>query len=84
MANSNSKLFNLNWKEALRGLATAIVGAIITAIYTALQATPIPGQTIFDLDWKAIAMVGLAAGLGYIIQKFFRNTQDELFKASPK
>lgn len=72
----NSKLFSLNVKEIIRGLTVAVSGAVITALYTALES----GITVFNIDWSSVGSVAIAAGLAYISQKVLRNSNDELLK----
>lgn len=76
----NSKLFDLKWREVGRGLAVAVFGAVITVVYTGLQS----GLTVFEIDWQAVGNTALIAGLSYVMQKFLRNSNDEILKKEKK
>ena len=62
-----SNFFNLNLKDAIKGVITAVLAAILTLIYGLLQS----GNPI---DLHQILLVGLTAGLGYIIKNFLTDS----------
>lgn len=67
-----SKLFKLNGLDVVKGLITSIVGAVLTALYDAIQSN--------TFVWEKIATSGILAGLSYLIVRFNSNTNGELFK----
>ena len=64
-----SKQYAINWKDAVRGLIVAVGTAILTVIYTSVEA----GN--FNFDWKMLVKVGAASGLAYIMKNFFQPAQ---------
>lgn len=66
---TTSKQFTVNWQDILKGLLVSVISAIITAIYGALTVVP------FHLDFKQIGIVGLTAGVGYLMKNFFTPSQ---------
>jgi hypothetical protein len=63
---NDSKFLTLNWKDLVKGLLVAILGAIVAGVTSALQ------TNTFDL--KAIGMGALVAGLSYITKNLFTNS----------
>ena len=50
---STSEQFTLNWKDLSKGALVAVVSAVLTIIYTTVQA----GSLSFD--WKAIGITAV-------------------------
>ena len=61
-----NKLFTVNVKDAIRGVLMAVISAVLTVILQVLQ----NGSAI---DWKAVGVVALIAGISYILKNFFSN-----------
>ena len=77
----NSTILSINWLEALKGFVVAVIGAILGAVYSAIQ-----GNT-FAFTWtffQPVLILGIGAGISYLIQTFFRNSQGIPFKTEPK
>lgn len=72
-----SAFLNLHWKDLLKGFIVAVVGAILTALYTVLEAGQLPAN--WD-EWKPMLIGGLAAGIAYLLKNLFTNSNDELLK----
>ena len=70
-----SNFLNLNWKDFFKGLIVAVLTAVITIIYSTIQA----GSLAFDL--KAIGMAALSACLAYLVKNFFQNSNGNLLKS---
>lgn len=68
-------LFSLNLRDLAKGLIMAILGAVVTGLYTTLTAA-----TGAPIDWKAILVSGALAGLAYLIKNFFTETNTEAAK----
>ena len=64
-----SPLFSLNWKDALKGVLVAAVSAALTGVYNALTVVP-P-----HIDWKQIGVVGITAGVAYLVKNFLTPAQ---------
>jgi VIT1/CCC1 family predicted Fe2+/Mn2+ transporter len=63
----DSKLLSLNAKDLIKGLIVAILTALITYLYEAVQT-----ENFFTIETlKKSGMVALAALLGYLIKNFF-------------
>ena len=80
MANeiTTSKQFTVNFQDIFKGVIVAAASAVVTAVYAALTTVP----PHFDL--KQIGIVGLTAGLGYVIKNFFTPAQTVITgKAQP-
>ena len=71
MANevTTSKQFSINWRDIAKGVLVSAVSAVLTAIYAALTVVP------FSIDFKQMAIVGLTAGLAYLLKNFVTPTQ---------
>lgn len=69
-----STFLNLNSTDYLKGLLIAVLSAVVTFLYTCIQA----GDLV--IDWKAIGMAALSAALAYITKNLLTNSKDELMK----
>jgi VIT1/CCC1 family predicted Fe2+/Mn2+ transporter len=70
-----SLFLQLNFRDFFKGLVLAVLAAIITWAYEAVQA-----GTLFDpASLKAVGMVALAAILAYLVKNLFQNSQGEMF-----
>ena len=74
----NSNFLNLNWLDLLKGSLVAIIGAILTAVYQAIQAGAFSFTWVF---WQPIVLAGVGAGLAYLIKNFFSNSSGLPLKA---
>lgn len=66
-----SVLFKLDFKDLAKGLVVAMLSAVLTGLYQALNA-----QAVIDL--KQLLIIGATAGLGYIIKNFFTDENNKL------
>jgi hypothetical protein len=73
---NNSRLFSLNWKDIFNGFVSAFIFAVLTQIYQSADAGVLPTLT----QLKASALVGLAAGVSYLIKKFVQNQDGKFLK----
>jgi VIT1/CCC1 family predicted Fe2+/Mn2+ transporter len=75
-----SKFLTLNVRDFLKGLLLAVLTAVITFMYDAIQS-----GTLFEPGWvKKAGMVALAALLAYLIKNLFTNTQGEILTPENK
>lgn len=72
-----SKLFQLNFLDVLKGFAVAVLMAVLTGFYTAIQNNSFP---VTWNDWKIILIAGLGAGLAYLIKNIFTSSNGEILK----
>ncbi len=63
----NSALFRLNSSDWVKGLIVAVLTPIVL---TLAEALPLPGFDFAALDWKGLAMLGVSAGLAYVLKNF--------------
>ena len=71
-----SKLFNLNWRDFLKGVLLAILSSVITFVYEVIQA-----GTAFDAEFfKAMGGVAVTTLLAYLSKNLFENSNGDLAK----
>jgi hypothetical protein len=68
----NSTFGKLNWMDIGKGFLLAILAALITGVYQALQAGTISFTWAF---FQPIVLSSVGAGLAYLIKNFFTNSQ---------
>ena len=71
-----SKFLSVNWEDALTGLAVAAFGAVLFSIKGFLDSCGFS-----CIDWGNVLTVGVDAGLGFIIAKFFSNSDNKFGRA---
>ncbi len=59
-----SKLFTLGWSDIGKGLVMYVLGAVLTALYEALN-------TGMAVNFHSMLIVGGLSALSYIIKNFF-------------
>lgn len=70
-----SKLFSLNGKDLLKGFVVAVSMAVLTGVYTAIEA----GNFAFTWAFfQPILITGFGAGIAYLIKNLFTNSNDEM------
>ncbi len=72
-------MFSINLRDVTKGLITAIISSILTGIYTSIASNPPKFPSTLD-DWKPILLVGLGAGISYILKNLFTNSNDQFMK----
>jgi hypothetical protein len=75
-----SDLFKLDWKDIGRGFLIAVISSAITSLYATISSGSLP--TLAEL--QTAGLVGLGAGLAYIIKNVLTNSEDKLLKSEPK
>ena len=76
-----SKLFSLNLTDALKGFIMAVIGALLGAVYAAIQQG---GLTFTWAFWQPILYTALAAGISYLIKNFLTNSSNQPFTKEVK
>jgi hypothetical protein len=71
-----SNFLNLNANDLMKGFVVAFFSAALTGIVAILETSQLPQMS----DLKAASVVGLTAGLSYLLKNFLTNTQGELLK----
>jgi len=75
-----SAFLTLNWRDFFKGLVLAVITAVITWAYEAIQS----GTLFASGSLKTIGMVALGALLAYLIKNFITNTKGEILTPEPK
>ena len=65
-----SNFLNLNFKDILKGLLTAIITAISAYIYEAIQS-----GNLTAIDWKFVGSTALIAAIGYLTKNLLTNSE---------
>ena len=71
-----SNFLNLNWRDLLKGLLLAILSAVITFVYGAVQA----GTALNGEFFRAMAVVAVTTLLAYLSKNLFENSNGDLTK----
>jgi hypothetical protein len=69
-----STFLSLNSKDFIKGLFVAVLTAVITMLYTSIEA----GELM--LNWKAIGMTAISAALAYITKNLLTNSNGQILK----
>lgn len=69
-----SSFFTLNWKDIVKGFITAVIAALLTAAYQAIQEGTIAFTWVF---WQPILITSVGAGIAYLIKNLFTNSSDQ-------
>lgn len=71
-----SSFLKLNWRDLAKGLLLAVLSAVITFAYNAIQ-----GGIALDGEFlKKAAMVAVATVLSYLLKNLFENSNGDLAK----
>jgi hypothetical protein len=71
-----SNFLNLDLQDLTKGFVVAFLSAALTGIVAILETSQLPQVS----DIKAAAIVGLTAGLSYLLKNVLTNSQGELLK----
>jgi len=72
-----SNFLNINWKDAVKGFVVAVVSAILTMVYEAIENGGLAWTWTY---WQPIVLAGILAGIAYLLKNFFTNSNDQLLK----
>ena len=70
-----SNLFRLDWLDAGRGIAVAVLAAVLTYIVGALNT---PGFEFSSIDWAYIVKIALTSGISYLVKNFLSDESGRL------
>ncbi|MBU2177504.1 MAG: hypothetical protein KJ556_20620 [Gammaproteobacteria bacterium] len=76
----NAKFLRLNMDDLMRGFVVSILSSVLSSAVVILQAGNLP--TLAQL--KTIALIGVSAGVSYLVKNLLTNSEDKLFKAEAK
>lgn len=71
-----SNFLNLNAQDVVKGFVVAFLSAALTGLVATLDSGALPSV----VELKQAAIVGLTAGLSYLLKNLLTNSQDELMK----
>jgi len=71
-----SNFLNLDLQDLTKGFVVAFFSASLTGIVAILETSQLPQIT----DLKAAAIVGLTAGLSYLLKNVLTNSQGQMLK----
>lgn len=71
-----SKFLNLDIKDAINGFVVAFLSAALTGLMATLDSGALP--TVAEL--KSAGVIGLTAGLSYLLKNILTNSNGELLK----
>ena len=77
---ADAKFLSVNLKDIAKGFITAFTTAFITALYQLISTGHLPTP----VEWKTTGLVGLVAGLGYLLKNVFTNSEDKFMKPEKK
>jgi len=80
MATEKSKLGTLDWKDIGKSVITAIIGSIVSGLYVVINGGG-------DLNWstiKGILLIGISAGISYLVKNIFTNSEDKILAKEVK
>lgn len=72
-----SNYLNLNLRDLIHGFFVAFVGAILSGLVSILDLHQLP--TVAQL--KDFALIGLTAGVSYLLKNIFQNNEGDLLKS---
>lgn len=72
-----SKFLSLDTKDAINGFVVAFLSAALTAVLATLDSGALPTLT----EVKSAGIIGLTAGLSYLIKNVLTNSNGELIKS---
>lgn len=72
-----SNFLNLNISDLIKGFIVAFLSAALTGVITALDSGILPNLS----ELKAAGIVGLTAGLSYLLKNLMTNNKGEILKS---
>ncbi len=67
-------LFKLNWKDAVKGLVTAVLASVVVYVQQSLTSNA-------PVDWHQVLLIAEGAGVGYLVKNFFTDSNGKLLGA---
>ena len=74
---NNKPLFQLGWKDVLKGFILTVVTIVLTGLVTSLSAGKLPDMETL----KSLLYVGLSAGVSYLLKNLLTNSDDKFLKS---
>jgi len=70
------KMFTINTSDIAKGVALAVITAVISSIQQMLTAH---GFDFASYDWSLIGQVAVTAGLGYVVKNYLSDENGKIF-----
>lgn len=70
-----SDFLSLNWRDLGKGLIVAVISAVLTYAWTAMEAG---GLTA--IDWKVVGSTAVISAIGYLMKNLITNSEGEVAK----
>ena len=64
--NMKSELFKLATADWVKGLITAVIGAVLVTVQQAIS-----NGGVASIDWQFVSGVAITAGVSYLVKNFF-------------
>ena len=77
---NKSNFGSINWRDILHGFFIVFISASLTGLIQTLEASQLP--TLADV--KTHIIVGLTAGVTYILKQLLQNSSGQLLKKEDK
>ena len=74
-----SNFLNLNLTDLTKGLVVAVLTAVITYLYEALQS-----GDFTSFDWKVVGTTALIAAIGYLSKNLLTNSEGQVLSPEDK
>ena len=75
-----SQFFKINLRDLGKGVIMAILGSIVSALLVIVNTGTLPTLD----EWKNVGMLGLMAGLSYLLKNLLTNSNDQFLKPETK
>ena len=76
MSKQKSNLGKLNWQDGAKGLAMAVIAAVVTVLYEAVNLS----GDLSSVNWKTVISVGFIAAVSYLFKNLGTNSDDKILK----
>lgn len=70
-----SEFFSLNWRDLGKGLIVAVITAVLTYAWAAIEAG---GLT--SIDWQVVGSTAIISAIGYLMKNLVTNSEGEVAK----
>jgi hypothetical protein len=71
-----SDFLKINLRDLSRGIVMAILGSVVSALLVIINNGKLPTLD----EWKNVGMLGLMAGISYLLKNLLTNSNDQFLK----
>ena len=76
-----AELLRLGTSDLIKGFLLSIITVVLTSLLSSLELGTIPTDFAF---WRTEAILGLSAGISYLVKNLLTNSKDEFLKKENK